>query len=90
MNEVKRDNEVMRQITSFQLSIENLVRSLFKCLLFVFALFLVFVFFCKIISSTFQTQSLALYGRPKIDGELKICSPEKKSKQDRCVLSSLQ
>ncbi|CAJ1054043.1 proto-oncogene vav isoform X1 [Xyrichtys novacula] len=53
VNEVKRDNEVMRQITSFQLSIENM------------------------------TQSLAMYGRPKIDGELKICSPEKKSKQDR-------
>lgn len=32
-----------------------------------------------------QTQSLALYGRPKIDGELKICSSEKRSKQDRCV-----
>uniref|UniRef100_A0AAX7SYA9 Osteoclast-stimulating factor 1 n=1 Tax=Astatotilapia calliptera TaxID=8154 RepID=A0AAX7SYA9_ASTCA len=27
--------------------------------------------------------SLALYGRPKIDGELKICSSEKRSKQDR-------
>uniref|UniRef100_UPI0037E7E384 proto-oncogene vav-like n=1 Tax=Semicossyphus pulcher TaxID=241346 RepID=UPI0037E7E384 len=53
VNEVKRDNEIMRQITSFQLSIENM------------------------------TQSLAMYGRPKIDGELKICSPEKKSKQDR-------
>ncbi|XP_055080804.1 proto-oncogene vav-like [Periophthalmus magnuspinnatus] len=53
VNEVKRDNEIIKQITSFQLSIENL------------------------------TESLALYGRPKIDGELKICSPEKKSKQDR-------
>nr|XP_046227064.1 proto-oncogene vav-like isoform X2 [Scatophagus argus] len=53
VNEVKRDNEIIRQITTFQLSIENL------------------------------TQSLALYGRPKIDGELKICTPEKKSKQDR-------
>ncbi|XP_074520214.1 proto-oncogene vav isoform X2 [Halichoeres trimaculatus] len=53
VNEVKRDNEVMRQITSFQLSIENL------------------------------TLSLAMYGRPKIDGELKVCSSEKKSKQDR-------
>ncbi|XP_044041171.1 proto-oncogene vav-like isoform X2 [Siniperca chuatsi] len=53
VNEVKRDNEIIRQITTFQLSIENM------------------------------TQSLALYGRPKIDGELKICSPEKKSKQDR-------
>uniref|UniRef100_A0A8C4NSI0 Osteoclast-stimulating factor 1 n=1 Tax=Dicentrarchus labrax TaxID=13489 RepID=A0A8C4NSI0_DICLA len=53
VNEVKRDNEIIRQITTFQLSIENM------------------------------TQSLALFGRPKIDGELKICSPDKKSKQDR-------
>lgn len=53
VNEVKRDNEILKQITSFQLSIENM------------------------------TQSLALYGRPKMDGELKICSSEKKSKQDR-------
>ncbi|CAL9699852.1 unnamed protein product [Knipowitschia caucasica] len=53
VNEVKRDNEIIRQITSFQLSIENM------------------------------SESLALYGRPKIDGELKICSSEKKSKHDR-------
>ncbi|XP_062243821.1 proto-oncogene vav-like isoform X1 [Platichthys flesus] len=53
VNEVKRDNEIIRQITTFQLSIENL------------------------------SQSLALYGRPKIDGELKISSTEKKSKHDR-------
>ncbi|XP_066516543.1 proto-oncogene vav-like isoform X2 [Hoplias malabaricus] len=53
VNEVKRDNEIIRQITAFQLCIENMA------------------------------QSLALFGRPKIDGELKICSPEKKSKQDR-------
>ncbi|XP_056135582.1 proto-oncogene vav-like [Lampris incognitus] len=53
VNEVKRDNEIIKQITSFQLSIENM------------------------------TQSLALYGRPKVDGELKICSSDKKSKQDR-------
>ncbi|CAL8331013.1 unnamed protein product [Lota lota] len=53
VNEVKRDNDIIRQITTFQLSIDNM------------------------------TQSLALYGRPKIDGELKICSTEKKSKQDR-------
>lgn len=38
-------------------------------------------------SSVPQTHSLALYGRPKIDGELKICTPEKKSKQDRYVLN---
>ncbi|KAJ8264176.1 hypothetical protein GJAV_G00146070 [Gymnothorax javanicus] len=53
VNEVKRDNEILRQITTFQLSIENM------------------------------TQSLALYGRPKIDGELKIIGSEKRSKQDR-------
>ncbi|XP_077460844.1 proto-oncogene vav [Stigmatopora argus] len=53
VNEVKRDNEILRQITTFQLSIENM------------------------------TQSLALFGRPKMDGELKICSTEKKSKQER-------
>ncbi|XP_037545754.1 proto-oncogene vav-like [Nematolebias whitei] len=53
INEVKRDNEIIKQITTFQMSIENL------------------------------TQSLALFGRPKIDGELKFCSSEKKSKQDR-------
>lgn len=53
VNEVKRDNEIIRQITTFQLCIENM------------------------------SQSLALFGRPKIDGEFKICNPEKKSKQDR-------
>uniref|UniRef100_A0A8C1XTH8 Vav guanine nucleotide exchange factor 1 n=1 Tax=Cyprinus carpio TaxID=7962 RepID=A0A8C1XTH8_CYPCA len=53
VNEVKRDNEIIRQITTFQLCIENM------------------------------SLSLALYGRPKIDGEFKICSVEKKSKQDR-------
>ncbi|KAL2086401.1 hypothetical protein ACEWY4_017460 [Coilia grayii] len=53
VNEVKRDNEIMKQITSFQLSIENM------------------------------TTSLALFGRPKMDGELKVCTSEKKSKQDR-------
>ncbi|KAM6167397.1 proto-oncogene vav isoform 3-T3 [Erethizon dorsatum] len=53
VNEVKRDNETLRQITNFQLSIENLDRS------------------------------LANYGRPKIDGELKITSVERRSKMDR-------
>ncbi|XP_029030138.2 proto-oncogene vav isoform X2 [Betta splendens] len=53
VNEVKRDNEIIKQITTFQLSIENM------------------------------TQSLAFYGRPKIDGELKISSSEKRCKQDR-------
>uniref|UniRef100_G1U027 Vav guanine nucleotide exchange factor 1 n=1 Tax=Oryctolagus cuniculus TaxID=9986 RepID=G1U027_RABIT len=53
VNEVKRDNETLRQITNFQLSIENL------------------------------DQSLAHYGRPKMDGELKITSVERRSKMDR-------
>ncbi|XP_006869071.1 PREDICTED: proto-oncogene vav [Chrysochloris asiatica] len=53
VNEVKRDNETLKQITNFQLSIENL------------------------------GQSLAHYGRPKIDGELKITSSERRSKMDR-------
>ncbi|PIO41039.1 hypothetical protein AB205_0046660, partial [Aquarana catesbeiana] len=53
VNEVKRDNETLKQLTTFQLSIEHL------------------------------TESLALYGRPKTDGELKIITSEKKSKMDR-------
>ncbi|XP_041440009.1 proto-oncogene vav isoform X1 [Xenopus laevis] len=53
VNEVKRDNETLKQITNFQLSIENL------------------------------TDSLAQYGRPKTDGELKVTSMERKSKLDR-------
>ncbi|XP_044514395.1 proto-oncogene vav isoform X3 [Gracilinanus agilis] len=53
VNEVKRDNETLKQITTFQLSIENL------------------------------TKNLAPYGRPKIDGELKIATSERRSKIDR-------
>uniref|UniRef100_A0A8D2LDD7 Vav guanine nucleotide exchange factor 1 n=1 Tax=Varanus komodoensis TaxID=61221 RepID=A0A8D2LDD7_VARKO len=53
VNEVKRDNETLKQITNFQLCIENL------------------------------TQSLAHFGRPKIDGELKIITGERRSKMDR-------
>uniref|UniRef100_A0A452HGH6 Uncharacterized protein n=1 Tax=Gopherus agassizii TaxID=38772 RepID=A0A452HGH6_9SAUR len=53
VNEIKRDNETLKQITNFQLSIEKL------------------------------SQSLAQYGRPKIDGELKVISSEKRSKMDR-------
>ncbi|KAJ0050806.1 hypothetical protein NL108_006163, partial [Boleophthalmus pectinirostris] len=77
VNEVKRDNEIIKQITSFQLSIENLVRH-------ETSLKLSPILRCQsnpLLSP--QTESLALYGRPKIDGELKICSSEKKSKQDR-------
>lgn len=85
VNEVKRDNEIIRQITTFQLSIENMVRSRLERLSRGFPLV-----FCPPCSSpppsappSTQTQSLALFGRPKIDGELKICSQEKRSKQDR-------
>uniref|UniRef100_A0A2K5Q1S1 Vav guanine nucleotide exchange factor 1 n=1 Tax=Cebus imitator TaxID=2715852 RepID=A0A2K5Q1S1_CEBIM len=53
VNEVKRDNETLQQITNFQLSIENL------------------------------DQSLAHYGWPKINGELKINLVERRSKMDR-------
>lgn len=84
VNEVKRDNEIIRQITTFQLSIENMVRfHMFPSEL----LHLVCLHWSSSsLCSALQTQSLALFGRPKIDGELKICTPEKKSKQDRCVL----
>ncbi|CAH2222196.1 proto-oncogene vav isoform X1 [Pelobates cultripes] len=53
VNEVKRDNETLRQITNIQLSVENL------------------------------NESLAQYGRPKTDGELKFTTVDRKSKQDR-------
>uniref|UniRef100_A0A8B9QPU8 Vav guanine nucleotide exchange factor 1 n=1 Tax=Apteryx owenii TaxID=8824 RepID=A0A8B9QPU8_APTOW len=53
VNEVKRDNETLKQITNFQLSIENM------------------------------PQSLAQFGRPKIDGELKVSSTERRTKADR-------
>uniref|UniRef100_A0ACB8EMK1 Proto-oncoprotein vav n=1 Tax=Sphaerodactylus townsendi TaxID=933632 RepID=A0ACB8EMK1_9SAUR len=53
VNEVKRDNETLKQITNFQLSIENL------------------------------TQSLAHFGKPKIDGEIKVVGGEKRSKMER-------
>ncbi|XP_048786047.1 LOW QUALITY PROTEIN: proto-oncogene vav-like, partial [Lagopus muta] len=53
VNEVKRDNETLKQLTSIQLCLHNM------------------------------PQSLAQFGRPKIDGELKVCSSEKRSKADR-------
>ncbi|XP_068778751.1 proto-oncogene vav [Struthio camelus] len=53
VNEVKRDNETLKQITNFQLSIENM------------------------------PQSLAQFGRPKTDGELKVSSTERRTKADR-------
>ncbi|XP_021238725.1 proto-oncogene vav-like [Numida meleagris] len=53
VNEVKRDNETLKQLTSIQLCLHNM------------------------------PQSLAQFGRPKIDGELKVCSSERRSKADR-------
>lgn len=84
VNEVKRDNEIIRQITTFQLSIENMVSSRLERLSCGLPLVLPSVFLTTSVRSpSSQTQSLALFGRPKIDGELKICSQEKRSKQDR-------
>ncbi|KAK4805916.1 hypothetical protein QYF61_021480 [Mycteria americana] len=53
VNEVKRDNETLKQLTSVQLCLHNM------------------------------SQSLAQFGRPKIDGELKVSSTERRSKVDR-------
>ncbi|XP_031950401.1 proto-oncogene vav isoform X2 [Corvus moneduloides] len=53
VNEVKRDNETLKQLTSIQLCLHNM------------------------------PQSLAQFGRPKIDGELKVSSTERRSKVDR-------
>ncbi|XP_069497975.1 guanine nucleotide exchange factor VAV3 isoform X2 [Ambystoma mexicanum] len=55
VNEVKRDNETLREIRQFQLSIENL------------------------------NQSLLSYGRPKVDGEIRISSVDKRTRQDRHI-----
>lgn len=85
VNEVKRDNETLRQITNFQLSIENLVSGPrgpgawpqgrgFPLLLGGPS---------PALLSAAQDQSLAHYGRPKIDGELKITTVERRSKMDR-------
>uniref|UniRef100_A0A8V5H1R8 Uncharacterized protein n=1 Tax=Melopsittacus undulatus TaxID=13146 RepID=A0A8V5H1R8_MELUD len=53
VNEVKRDNETLKQLTSIQLCLENM------------------------------PQSLAQFGRPKIDGELKVSSTERRSRVER-------
>nr|XP_033772296.1 guanine nucleotide exchange factor VAV3 isoform X2 [Geotrypetes seraphini] len=55
VNEVKRDNETLREINQFQLSIENM------------------------------NQSLLSYGRPKVDGEIKMTTVDKRTKQDRHI-----
>uniref|UniRef100_A0A8D0HKA6 DH domain-containing protein n=1 Tax=Sphenodon punctatus TaxID=8508 RepID=A0A8D0HKA6_SPHPU len=55
VNEVKRDNETLREIKQFQISIENL------------------------------NQSLLLYGRPQGDGEIRITTLDKRTRQDRHI-----
>ncbi|KAI4881259.1 hypothetical protein NFI96_028879 [Prochilodus magdalenae] len=108
VNEVKRDNEIIRQITAFQLCIENMLehphtvpadgavgveveghQAFWTCdskpSISVLTTVPPHTDSLGVSTKTKAglTQSLALFGRPKIDGELKICSPEKKSKQDR-------
>uniref|UniRef100_A0A8D2KTT3 Vav guanine nucleotide exchange factor 3 n=1 Tax=Varanus komodoensis TaxID=61221 RepID=A0A8D2KTT3_VARKO len=55
VNEVKRDNETLREIKQFQSSIDNL------------------------------NQSLLLYGRPQGDGEIKITTLDRRTRQDRHI-----
>ncbi|XP_063062871.1 guanine nucleotide exchange factor VAV3 isoform X2 [Engraulis encrasicolus] len=55
VNEVKRDNETLREIDQYQKSIENL------------------------------NQPLRNYGRPKVDGEARVFSLDKRAKQDRHI-----
>ncbi|XP_031440226.1 guanine nucleotide exchange factor VAV3 isoform X2 [Clupea harengus] len=55
VNEVKRDNETLKEIDQYQKSIENL------------------------------NQSLRNYGRPKVDGEVRVASVDKRAKQDRHI-----
>ncbi|KAI5106625.1 guanine nucleotide exchange factor VAV3, partial [Silurus meridionalis] len=55
VNEVKRDNETLREISQYQKSIENL------------------------------NQPLLNYGRPKGDGEVRVLTVDKRTKQDRHI-----
>ncbi|XP_019357626.1 PREDICTED: guanine nucleotide exchange factor VAV3 [Gavialis gangeticus] len=55
VNEVKRDNETLREIKQFQLSIENM------------------------------NQPLLQYGRPQGDGEIRITTLDKRTRQDRHI-----
>ncbi|MGH0152433.1 UNVERIFIED_CONTAM: hypothetical protein FKN15_022823 [Acipenser sinensis] len=78
INEVKRDNETLKKMSEFQSSIENL----------------------ELVSHStdrpdrqqlkealeaMQQVKLEEYGRPKIDGELKVCSIVNRTKQDRYI-----
>lgn len=83
VNEVKRDNETLREIDQYQKSIENLVR------------ICDFSFFTRhsplkhssqtsaCFSLARQNQPLSNYGRPKGDGEVRVTSVDKRAKQDR-------
>uniref|UniRef100_UPI00398E92CA guanine nucleotide exchange factor VAV3-like isoform X1 n=1 Tax=Pristiophorus japonicus TaxID=55135 RepID=UPI00398E92CA len=55
VNEVKRDNECLREINQFQHCIDNL------------------------------NQPLASYGRPKVDGEMRVMTLDKRTRQDRHI-----
>uniref|UniRef100_A0A4W3HZN5 Vav 3 guanine nucleotide exchange factor b n=1 Tax=Callorhinchus milii TaxID=7868 RepID=A0A4W3HZN5_CALMI len=55
VNEVKRDNETLREISQFQHCIENL------------------------------NQSLSIYGRPKVDGEIRVTTLDKRTRQERHI-----
>lgn len=77
VNEVKRDNETLREIDQYQKSIENLVSGRFLLV--------------KLSTSALapclpllpQNQALSKYGRPKGDGEVRVASVDKRAKQDR-------
>ncbi|XP_059504190.1 guanine nucleotide exchange factor VAV3 [Stegostoma tigrinum] len=55
VNEVKRDNECLREINQFQHSIDNL------------------------------NQPLTKFGRPKVDGEMRLMTLDKRTRQDRHI-----
>ena len=82
VNEVKRDNETLREIDQYQRSIENLVSNTFvphdKLLM---------LFWPERSRSSslllLQNQLLRNYGRPKGDGEVRVASVDKRAKQDR-------
>lgn len=84
VNEVKRDNETLREIDQYQRSIENLVSPVTVQSNVARLLFLPHdesnVFF---LLPRFQNQPLSNYGRPKGDGEVRLASVDKRAKQDR-------
>ena len=80
VNEVKRDNETLREIDQYQKSIENLVRSLILPLISTSE---TKQSFFNRLPRPLQNQSLSNYGRPKGDGEVRVSSVDKRAKQDR-------